>query len=119
MLKKTLALIAPVAAVVGIAMVPAAASGYYHCYPGTPTHSTPVCEQVCKVPSVVGLKLHAVAVPLIHVNDCRVKTIFPRLNKHRTLRRIIVTKQNLATGGFYGFGQKITVHVKYVYKPST
>jgi hypothetical protein len=108
--------LAPFVAVAAIATTPTAHAAYY-CRSGTPTAPTPSCFYYCKVPSVVGLKLHAAAVPTLHAHDCRVKTHFPKKKKGRKIKRYVVTKQSVGTGSSEPYAYKVGIYVKDVYYP--
>ena len=69
MIKKAVALLAPIAAVVAIAMMPVTASADCRYQPGTP-HTPPYCIKFCKVPKLKG-KTVKQARAALRAHDCR------------------------------------------------
>ncbi len=121
MLKKKMFLIAPLAplaAVAAIASAPTAAMGDTVCTTPTPSNPTPICQQVCIVPQVIGQKLSNARVS-IQGHDCRVGKITLKGKRHkkgfrRTFR--IVVNQNPKAHGIFAAGTAVNLTVRWRFK---
>ena len=130
MLKKIVGLVVAVAAVATLAIAPVSASGDYIPLPAYPHHSCKTasdkknyCEQVCKVPQVVGERLR-VAKALIKKHGCRVgkveiserdkdKKHNHKKDKKEKHEKLIVHKQSPKhSNKVYPLGTKVNLFVK-------
>jgi hypothetical protein len=109
LLKRAIVLLAPLAAVGALALLPVSAHANYVCTGGT----SPICEYVCKVPRVVGRTLKK-AETLLRAHNCRKGEVLkPKHKKHPKGEKLVVTAQAPAAGGVYVVNQKVGVRVKY------
>ena len=113
MLKRTVVLLAPLAAIGALALIPVSAHANYICSGGTASNPSPICEYVCKVPRIVGRTLKK-AETLLREHNCRKGEVLkPKSRKHHKGQKLVVTAQAPAAGGIYVENQKVGMRVKY------
>ena len=123
MIKKAVVLLAPIAVIVALALMPITASADCKYQPGTP-HTPAYCIKFCKVPKVKGKSLKR-AKQLIRRHDCRVGKI-KRKERDKDRRgsrqkdrkekkkkeRLVVRKQSPKPGTSWPAGKKVNLRVK-------